>query len=94
MAQVEYIIGQTNSNTRRIWVRGRGRREGERGRERGREGGREGRERGTDCFLTLLSIINSYYKELSNGTVVSVQKGVCRTNCIDCLDRYSILTIY
>ena len=48
MAQIEYIIGQTNSNTRRIWVRGRGR-EGEREREEGKgregarkEGGREG----------------------------------------------------
>ena len=83
--------------------RGRGRkgREGREGREgrkgEGRGGGRKGKGEGEgrrDCFLTFISIINSYYKELSNGTVVSVQKGVCRTNCIDCLDRYSILTIY
>ena len=48
MAQVEHIIGQTNSNTRRIWVRGRGR-EGkeERGREgEGGKGGGEGGKRG------------------------------------------------
>ena len=67
MAQVEYIIGQTNSNTRRIWVRGRGRggREGGRKGGRGREGGRKGRERdgGTEffklLFLLLIVIIRS-----------------------------------
>ena len=44
MAQVEHIIGQTNSNTRRIWLSGRGW-EGK-GREEGREReGRGGRDR-------------------------------------------------
>ena len=61
MAQVEYIIGQTNSNTRRIWVRGRGR-EGK-GREEGREregrGGRDRVELGDILLLLLCYDINA-----------------------------------
>ena len=63
MAQVEYIIGQTNSNTRRIWVRGRGRggreggREGEGG---GREGGRDG-VRGGEVGKEGQSFLNFYF---------------------------------
>ena len=32
-----------------------------------------------------------YFMEDSSGTVVSVQQGVFRTNCIDCLDRTNVV---
>ena len=33
----------------------------------------------------------SYFMRDLSGTVVSVQKGVFRTNCIDCLDRTNVV---
>ena len=53
MAQVEYIIGQTNSNTRRIWVRGK-EREGK-GREEGGKG-REGQSRAGQ-YTTIIVVV-------------------------------------
>lgn len=46
-------------------------------------------------LIEKLSPVNNYFKyyveDISEGKVISLQQGIMRTNCIDCLDRTNLI---
>ena len=42
-------------------------------------------------FLAMYINVHRYFMTHPSGTVVSIQQGAFRTNCIDCLDRTNVV---